>query len=131
MISFEQRLLLVSGTMEHSVHHHQAPAPPPRFESYLTNGSFRQQFDRSQNPNGDASMYPNMYLYDNSDLDKDDRNPSLHKGFQMYSPPNTPPEPAPPDHLLTPSSILRQLKEGASQSSLEEINCKFDDRSYL
>lgn len=113
------------GTMEHSVHHHQAPAPPPRFESYLTNGSFRQQFERSggQNPNGDPSMYPNMYLYDNSE--QDDRNSSLHKGFQMYSPPNTPPEPAPPDHLLTPSSILRQLKEGASQSSLEEINCKF------
>ena len=47
--------------------------------------------------------------------------------FQMY--PNvSPPEPAPPDHhLLTPSSILRQLKENAvvshSQSSLEEINC--------
>jgi hypothetical protein len=41
----------------------------------------------------------------------------------------SPPEPAPPDHhLLTPSSILRQLKESAavshSQSSLEEINCK-------
>lgn len=42
----------------------------------------------------------------------------------------SPPEPAPPDHhhLLTPSSILRQLKENAvvshSQSSLEEINCK-------
>lgn len=40
----------------------------------------------------------------------------------------SPPEPAPPDHhLLTPSSILRQLKENAvvshSQSSLEEINC--------
>lgn len=51
--------------------------------------------------------------------------PSLD--FQMY--PNvSPPEPAPPDHhLLTPSSILRQLKENAvvshSQSSLEEINC--------
>lgn len=50
-------------------------------------------------------------------------------GFQMYPAPSTPPEPAPPDHhLLTPSSILRQLKENAavsqSQSSLEEINCK-------
>lgn len=47
----------------------------------------------------------------------------------MYPAPSTPPEPAPPDHhLLTPSSILRQLKENAavshSQSSLEEINCK-------
>lgn len=118
--------------MEHSIHHHQAPQPPPRYESYLTNGSFRQQFGQIGDlaANGDSSAFSNMYLYEehNSDLDKDDRNRSLHKGFHMYSPPNTPPEPAPPDHhLLTPSSILRQLKEGnpgASQSSLEEINCK-------
>lgn len=51
----------------------------------------------------------------------------MPEGFQIFPPPTTPPEPAPPDHLLTPSSILRQLKENAvsqSQSSLEEINCK-------
>jgi hypothetical protein len=53
----------------------------------------------------------------------------------MYPAPSTPPEPAPPDHhnLLLPSSILRQLKENAvsqSQSSLEEINCKFVKLSH-
>lgn len=52
-------------------------------------------------------------------------------GFNhMYPAPSTPPEPAPPDHhMLLPSSILRQLKENAvsqSQSSLEEINCKYN-----
>lgn len=54
--------------------------------------------------------------------------PLFQLGYQMYPNVSPPPEPAPPDHhLLTPSSILRQLKENAavsqSQSSLEEINC--------
>lgn len=48
----------------------------------------------------------------------------------------SPPEPAPPDHhLLTPSSILRQLKENAavsqSQSSLEEINCNKKSKNLI
>ncbi|XP_058176550.1 rho GTPase-activating protein 190 [Anopheles ziemanni] len=67
-------------------------------------------------------QYSNMYYYeDSSDFDKGGSN----QGFQIYPPPTTPPEPAPPDHLLTPSSILRQLKANTvsqSQSSLEEIN---------
>ncbi|CAH1718323.1 unnamed protein product [Chironomus riparius] len=134
------------GTMEHSMHHHQsAPQPPPRYESYLLNGSYRH-FDKMShrsvnsldgmeenvkygNVPDERQAYSNMYFYEenNSDADKDDRNRILGKSFQMYP---SPPEPAPPDHhhLLTPSSILRQLKENAavshSQSSLEEINCK-------
>jgi hypothetical protein len=81
----------------------------------------------------DRQTYSNMYFYEenNSDGDggKDERLGSrgLNQGFQIYPPPTTPPEPAPPDHLLTPSSILRQLKTNAvsaSQSSLEEINCE-------
>ncbi|CAH1718321.1 unnamed protein product [Chironomus riparius] len=125
------------GTMEHSMHHHQsAPQPPPRYESYLLNGSYRH-FDKMShrsvnsldgmeenvkygNVPDERQAYSNMYFYEenNSDADKDDRNRILGK------------KPAPPDHhhLLTPSSILRQLKENAavshSQSSLEEINCK-------
>lgn len=47
------------------------------------------------------------------------------KGFQVYPPPTTPPEPAPPDH---PLSSIRQSKRtpmlSASQTSLDEITCK-------
>ncbi|XP_052865905.1 rho GTPase-activating protein 190 [Anopheles cruzii] len=178
------------GTMEHSMHHHhhphqqqqtqqaqqqsQVPQPPPRYESYLINGSAttyrsghqhghsvhgqqsghhgqqqkmsQQLFDnRSINSFDDLDslkqqeqhqqlhvaqqlhgqqqqQYNNMYYYeDSSEFDKGGSN----QGFQIYPPPTTPPEPAPPDHLLTPSSILRQLKANTvsqSQSSLEEIN---------
>ncbi|KAG5682870.1 hypothetical protein PVAND_012190 [Polypedilum vanderplanki] len=136
------------GTMEHSMHHHQGPPqPPPRFESYLINGTYRHHnFDKMShrsvnsldgeenvkygNIPDERQAYSNMYFYEenNSDADKDDRARMIGKSFQMYP---SPPEPAPADHdhhLLTPSSILRQLKENAtvshSQSSLEEINCK-------
>lgn len=135
------------GTMEHSMHHHHsiAPQPPPRFESYI-NGTYRSTHKMSNRSVNSLEMedsvkygntgedtrqtYSNMYFYEenNSDMDKEDRNRHLNQGFQIYPAPSTPPEPAPPDHLLTPSSILRQLKENAvsqSQSSLEEINCKF------
>lgn len=47
-------------------------------------------------------------------------------GFQIYPPPTTPPEPAPPDHI-GPSSTMRQYKgniASASQSSLDDITCK-------
>ncbi|XP_021701384.1 rho GTPase-activating protein 190 isoform X2 [Aedes aegypti] len=134
------------GTMEHSMHHHhqQAPQPPPRYESYLINGSQTTYRGQHQHPHQQQKMlfdnrsinslddldnlkqhqqqYSNMYYYeDSSDFDKGGSN----QGFQIYPPPTTPPEPAPPDHLLTPSSILRQLKANTvsqSQSSLEEIN---------
>lgn len=139
------------GTMEHSMHHHhqQAPQPPPRYESYLINGSATTYRSQHQHPHAQQKMlfdnrsvnslddldnlkqhqqqYSNMYYYeDSSDFDKGGSN----QGFQIYPPPTTPPEPAPPDHLLTPSSILRQLKANTvsqSQSSLEEINCWLDD----
>ncbi|XP_058840161.1 rho GTPase-activating protein 190, partial [Topomyia yanbarensis] len=133
------------GTMEHSMHHHhqQAPQPPPRYESYLINGSATTYRSQHQHPHQQKMLfdnrsinslddldnlkqhqqqYSNMYYYeDSSDFDKGGSN----QGFQIYPPPTTPPEPAPPDHLLTPSSILRQLKANTvsqSQSSLEEIN---------
>lgn len=46
-------------------------------------------------------------------------------GFQIYPPPTTPPEPAPPDNIGT--SMMRQYKGNlvsASQSSLDDITCK-------
>lgn len=48
------------------------------------------------------------------------------KGFQIYPPPSTPPEPAPPDNNIGPS-MMRQFKGNlvsASQSSLDDITCK-------
>lgn len=88
------------GTMEHSMHHHQQQPPqvPPRFESYLINGSYRHHnFDkmshRSVNSLDEESVkygnvvpderqaYSNMYFYEenNSDADKDERGRMLGK----------------------------------------------------
>lgn len=88
------------GTMEHSMHHHQgAPQPPPRYESYLLNGSYRHHnFDKMShrsvnsldgmeenvkygNIPDERQAYSNMYFYEenNSDADKDDRNRMLGK----------------------------------------------------
>lgn len=49
-----------------------------------------------------------------------------HAGFQIYPPPTTPPEPAPPDNIIGPS-MMRQYNGNlvsASQSSLDDITCK-------
>lgn len=46
------------------------------------------------------------------------------KGFQVYPPPTTPPEPAPPDHLMN-SRQKRDPILSTSQTSLDEITCKF------
>lgn len=119
------------GTMEHSMHHHQPPQPPPRFESFL-NGTYRQQnYDKMshRSVNSLDGIEENL-KYGNIPNERHALG-NMNMGFNhMYPAPSTPPEPAPPDHhnLLLPSSILRQLKENAvsqSQSSLEEINCKF------
>lgn len=93
------------GTMEHSMHHHQQPPQvPPRFESYLINGSYRHHnFDkmshRSVNSLDEESVkygnvvpderqaYSNMYFYEenNSDADKDERGRMLGKSkFNLH-----------------------------------------------
>ena len=46
----------------------------------------------------------------------------IKKGFQIFPPPTTPPEPAPPDHQLITCSYKNQFVS-ASESSLEEITC--------
>lgn len=43
-------------------------------------------------------------------------------GFQIFPPPTTPPEPAPPDHQLITCTYKSQFVS-ASESSLEEITC--------
>lgn len=58
---------------------------------------------------------------------------AIKKGFQIYPPPTTPPEPAPPDHIGT-SSMMRQYKSNlvsASQSSLDDITCKPNKKIHL
>lgn len=53
-------------------------------------------------------------------------------GFHVYPPPNTPPEPAPPDHpygLGLASGRIdssRTALMSASQTSLDEITCKLN-----
>ncbi|XP_055914647.1 rho GTPase-activating protein 190 isoform X11 [Eupeodes corollae] len=117
------------GTLEHSMHH--LPQPPPRHESYMlkntagTDGSGSENYEhlptRSLNSlNGEKDIS----MDDTYDDDKDEKARLLHQGFQIYPPPTTPPEPAPPDHHMAPSSIMRQFKGNlvsASQSSLDEI----------
>jgi hypothetical protein len=74
------------------MHHHHpvAPHPPPRYESYTVNGSYRHNFDKLSNRsvnslndgNDERQTYSNMYFYEenNSDGDKDDRNRNLNQG---------------------------------------------------
>lgn len=45
-------------------------------------------------------------------------------GFQVYPPPTTPPEPAPPDHLMNSRQQKRDPILSTSQTSLDEITCK-------
>ncbi|XP_055390265.1 rho GTPase-activating protein 190 isoform X3 [Condylostylus longicornis] len=141
------------GTLEHSMGHH-LPQPPPRHESYMlkntagTDGSGSENYEhlptRSLNSlngpddsiklnlNENNDKYRHLYMLGEKDIsmddtfddDKDEKSRLLHQGFQIYPPPTTPPEPAPPDHHMAPSSIMRQFKGNmvsASQSSLDEI----------
>ncbi|XP_053666685.1 rho GTPase-activating protein 190 [Anopheles marshallii] len=127
----------VSGQQQHHSHHAQPQQPQQQTLSHQQQHAQHHQkisqqlFDnRSINSLDDLDSLKqqpqqhqhNMYYYeDSSDFDKCGSN----QGFQIYPPPTTPPEPAPPDHLLIPASILRQLKADTvsqSQSSLEEIN---------
>ncbi|XP_059615372.1 rho GTPase-activating protein 190 isoform X4 [Phlebotomus argentipes] len=141
------------GTLEHSMHHH-LPQPPPRHESYMLknnhDGSGSENYEhlptRSLNSlngpddniklnlNDNSEKYPHLYMLGEKDMgiddtymnddDKDEKSRLIHQGFQIYPPPTTPPEPAPPDLHMGPTALMRQLKGNlvsASQSSLDEI----------
>lgn len=89
------------GTMEHSMHHHQPPQPPPRFESFLTNGRQQSNYDKmshrsvnslDENESVKYGNIPNerhginnMFFYDgaNSDADRDDKNRMLGKSGEF------------------------------------------------
>ncbi|XP_032594517.1 rho GTPase-activating protein 190 isoform X3 [Drosophila grimshawi] len=96
------------GTLENSVN--QMPRPPPRHESYMlsntlgTDGSGKER---------DISLDE---IYD----DNNEKPKHLHQRFQIFPPPTTPPEPAPPDHQLITCTYKSQFVS-ASESSLEEI----------
>ncbi|XP_030378976.1 rho GTPase-activating protein 190 isoform X2 [Scaptodrosophila lebanonensis] len=112
------------GTLENSVN--QLPRPPPRHESYLlsntlgTDGSGSENYEmlptRSLNSLNEERDISLDEIYD----DNNEKPKHLHQRFQIFPPPTTPPEPAPPDHQLITCTYKSQFVS-ASESSLEEI----------
>ncbi|XP_054279717.1 rho GTPase-activating protein 190 isoform X3 [Macrosteles quadrilineatus] len=104
------------------------PLPPPRHESYLIKLGSNDGCDMfgaddaeqlsSGTEDSDTYSLIDNYNQDNDDCPKQDSKSTskLSQGFQVYPPPTTPPEPAPPDHLVKVSSL--QL---GSNTSLDEI----------
>ncbi|XP_023298984.2 rho GTPase-activating protein 190 isoform X3 [Lucilia cuprina] len=112
------------GTLENSVN--QLPRPPPRHESYMlsstlgTDGSGSENYEmlptRSLNSLNEERDISLDEIYEESN----EKPKMLHQRFQIFPPPTTPPEPAPPDHQLITCSYKSQFVS-ASESSLEEI----------
>ncbi|XP_031336151.1 rho GTPase-activating protein 190 isoform X8 [Photinus pyralis] len=122
------------GTLEHPrSQRHGHPLPPPRHESYhlkINDGSGSENYEHLGELNGPderlslsdhSDKYSQIYMYgsENGEI-LSSKKRHIHHGFQVYPPPTTPPEPAPPDH-----SQSRQCKRGpilsTSQTSLDEI----------
>ncbi|XP_025830625.1 rho GTPase-activating protein 190-like isoform X2 [Agrilus planipennis] len=117
------------GTLEHSRSQRHHPLPPPRRESYhlkLNDGSGSENYevngpDERLSSSDHSDKYSQIYMYgsENGDIISSKKR-HFHHGFQVYPPPTTPPEPAPPDlpHSRTSkkASVL-----SASQTSLDEI----------
>ncbi|XP_019844517.2 rho GTPase-activating protein 190 isoform X2 [Bactrocera dorsalis] len=111
------------GTLENSVN--QLPRPPPRHESYMlsstmgTDGSGSENYEmlptRSLNSLNEERDISLDEIYDDNEKPK-----HHHQRFQIFPPPTTPPEPAPPDHQLITCTYKSQFVS-ASESSLEEI----------
>ena len=76
---------------------------------------------RSLSDQSDKNFYSyNCYKKDSGDVFNKKR------GFHVYPPPTTPPEPAPPDHLFRHSKKFNRVPVFSnSQTSLDEITCKF------
>ncbi|KAH8387849.1 hypothetical protein KR093_009865 [Drosophila rubida] len=115
------------GTLENSVN--QMPRPPPRHESYMlsntlgTDGSGSENYEmlptRSLNSLNEERDISLDEIYDDNN-EKPKHQSKFHHRFQIFPPPTTPPEPAPPDHQLITCTYKSQFVS-ASESSLEEI----------
>ncbi|XP_064292794.1 rho GTPase-activating protein 190 isoform X2 [Plodia interpunctella] len=74
------------------------PPPPPRLHSYLDNHKMEHKLTNSL----DLLIGPDS----RADIDSEysdtmnNKNRGFLKGFSVYPPPSTPPEPAPPDHRM-------------------------------
>jgi hypothetical protein len=118
------------GTLEHPrSQRHGHPLPPPRHESYqlkLNDGSGSENYelngpDERLSSSDHSDKYSHIYMYGNENGDITSKKRLLHQGFQVYPPPTTPPEPAPPDHSLISRIPKRGPMLSASQTSLDEI----------
>ncbi|XP_017768448.1 PREDICTED: rho GTPase-activating protein 190 isoform X5 [Nicrophorus vespilloides] len=123
------------GTLEHPRSQRAHPLPPPRHESYHlkhNDGSGSENYEHLADLNGPEerlsssdhsdkySQIYQMYGSENGDI-MSSKKRHLHSGFQVYPPPTTPPEPAPPDHLMNSRTSKRGQILSASQTSLDEI----------
>lgn len=123
------------GTLEHPARTRHGPQPPPRHESYLlklNDGSGSENYelngpDERLSSSDHSDKYSHIYMYGGENGDVIGGKGRLHQGFQVYPPPTTPPEPAPPDHPLGRLGQLgkRPPNTSASQTSLDEITCKY------
>ncbi|XP_060516601.1 rho GTPase-activating protein 190 [Cylas formicarius] len=116
------------GTLERSARstRHGHPLPPPRNESYylkLNDGSESENFELSGpddklSSSDHSDRFSNIYMY-GSEGSMSSKKRYTHSGFQVYPPPATPPEPAPPDNINTRNSKKSLL---SSQTSLDDVN---------
>nr|XP_022914892.1 rho GTPase-activating protein 190 isoform X6 [Onthophagus taurus] len=116
------------GTLEHPRSQRGHPLPPPRHESYhlKLDGSGSEHYEQLTDLNGPdesdhSDKYSQIYMYgsENGDIISSKKRHNL-QGFHVYPPPTTPPEPAPPDHLINSRQKRAQILS-ASQTSLDEI----------
>ncbi|KAK9758629.1 RhoGAP domain [Popillia japonica] len=119
------------GTLEHPRSQRGHPLPPPRHESYhlKLDGSGSENYEHLTDINGPddrlsssdhSDKYSQIYMYASENGEVISKRRHVLQGFHVYPPPTTPPEPAPPDHLLN-SRQKRATLLSASQTSLDEI----------
>ncbi|XP_034252394.1 rho GTPase-activating protein 190 isoform X12 [Thrips palmi] len=127
------------------------PRPPPRLESYHCKGgsndgsgseiyerlptdasqgddiNLSPSFnDRMLSPSDDSDIYSHVDMYSQENGESlvkpsDIKNAKMHQGFQVYPPPTTPPEPAPPDHPPRHRLVKATTLPSGSHTSLDEI----------
>ncbi|ENN78679.1 rho GTPase-activating protein 190 [Dendroctonus ponderosae] len=115
------------GTLERSRSTgRHGPMPPPRNESYYlklgNEGSESENFDLSGpddklSSSDHSDRFSSIYMYGSEgSMGKKRHN---HSGLQVYPPPATPPEPAPPDNI---GSRYSKKSLMSSQTSLDEVH---------